>query len=182
MDMSTVELEYLTTRLGYSLEEAMKVTKPVTSVYMIKSRAEELSVVQAAALDMRERFLRNQLDFWTQYIGGFTDVPPYGNPPQIEKELQAIAAAREPIKRRDDEVTPAMVEQAREVRVDTIIEFKNGKAHCPFHDDKVPSLFYGTRENRAVCPSGCNDSWDSISLTMRLDGLSFHDAVRKLCS
>jgi hypothetical protein len=133
---------------------------------------------------MRERYLYDELELWKGYIAGVVEPfgpMPYADMPTIEKELLGLATAREPVIKRSNEVTPQMIEQARQVPVDTLIEFTHGKCHCPFHDDKIPSMFHGTRENRAVCPSGCNDSWDSIGLTQKLDGLSFHDAVRKLC-
>jgi len=156
----------------------------VRSIHQIRLRAEEFGVSMNAALIMRERFLRSELAMWDLYEEELVDpLGPifYGDRQQIEKELGALEEARTPITVRDDTVTPEMVERARSVPVDTLIEFKHGKAHCPFHDDKVPSMFYGTRANRAVCPSGCNDSWDSIAIVQRMDGLSFHDAVRKLC-
>jgi len=132
---------------------------------------------------MRERYLYDELSLWKGYIAGVVEPygpMPYADMPTIEKELLGLAAAREPVVTRSDEVTPQMIEQARHVPVDTLIEFIHGKCHCFNHDDKKPSMFNGTRENRAVCPV-CADSWDSIGLTMKIDGLSFHDAVRKLC-
>ena len=142
-----------------------------------------------AALLMRKRYLCDEVALWQLYLACLaTPIGPYpyGNLPQIKKELDEIDLELDHIKtppsENNNDVTPQMIAQARDVPVDTLIEFVRGKARCPFHDDKVPSLFYGTRTNRAVCPSGCNDSWDSIGLTMKLNDLSFYDAVRRLCN
>lgn len=78
------------------------------------------------------------------------------------------------------DVTDDMVEQARNVDVRSLIEFKHGKVACPFHEDKHPSAYYGARSKRLVCPV-CNDTWDSIRLTMKFQDLSFYEAVKYLC-
>lgn len=153
------------------------------SVYQIKQRAEEFGVTPEAALVMRERYLRSEAALWDSYTDGVVSQigpPPYATMSAIEKELEDIERARKPVIVKQDEVTPQMIEQAREVKVDSLVEFVRGKMHCFNHEDKTPSAFHGTRENRVVCPV-CNDSWDSIAVTMRLGGLSFHDAVRQLC-
>ena len=75
-------------------------------------------------------------------------------------------------------ITPEMIEQARQYPITSIIEFPTGRHRCcPFHEDSNPSM--ALYENHVHC-FVCNRSWDSISATMELDGVSFRDAVLAL--
>ena len=77
-------------------------------------------------------------------------------------------------------ITDDMVEQARQVPIDQVIEFHHGKAKAFCHDDNNPSLFHATRTNRAICPV-CDRGFDTIGVLMHRDGMTFIDAVRSLC-
>jgi len=57
------------------------------------------------------------------------------------------------------------------------VALRGGKGRCPFHDDKTPSL--GTRGPRWKC-WGCGAGGDVIEFYMRIEGVSFYDAVRAL--
>lgn len=52
-------------------------------------------------------------------------------------------------------------------------------ARCPFHDDQSPSLSVYLDSNRYYC-FACGARGDAISLTERLDGLDFREAVARL--
>ncbi len=54
---------------------------------------------------------------------------------------------------------------------------RNGRARCPWHDDRHPDLaFY---EGRCYCHA-CHEGGDAAALTARLFGLTPLDAARKL--
>jgi hypothetical protein len=50
---------------------------------------------------------------------------------------------------------------------------------CPFHKDDVPSLSINHQKNLWRC-FGCGRSGNVIQLVMKLEGLDFRDAVRRL--
>ncbi len=77
-------------------------------------------------------------------------------------------------------ITPEMIEQARQYPITSIIEFSKGRYRCcPFHEDRNPSM--ALYENHVHC-FVCNRTWDSISATMALDGVTFREAVLALQS
>jgi hypothetical protein len=75
-------------------------------------------------------------------------------------------------------ITPEMIDQARQYPITSIIDFSKGRYRCcPFHKDRNPSM--ALYDNHVHC-FVCNRSWDSISATMELDGVSFREAVLAL--
>jgi DNA primase len=64
-----------------------------------------------------------------------------------------------------------------DIRVD-----KQGKALCPFHDDKTPSLQFSKEKNICTCFSSKCDagSMDIIGLTEKKLNLNTHEAIMKL--
>ncbi|MEE9354887.1 MAG: CHC2 zinc finger domain-containing protein [Methylococcaceae bacterium] len=57
---------------------------------------------------------------------------------------------------------------------------KQGKdylGHCPFHDDKTPSLVISPDKNLWNCLGACSEGGDVIQWVMKREGLSFRDAV-----
>jgi DNA primase len=64
-----------------------------------------------------------------------------------------------------------------DIRVD-----KQGKALCPFHDDKTPSLQFSKEKNICTCfSSKCNaGTMDIIGLTEKKLNLNTHEAIMKL--
>lgn len=56
---------------------------------------------------------------------------------------------------------------------------RNGKALCPFHNDRHPSLFVG--DDHYHCYA-CGEHGDSIDLVAKLYDLPLHAAARKLAS
>jgi len=55
---------------------------------------------------------------------------------------------------------------------------RNGRACCPFHQDKTPSMKV---DDRYYC-FGCGVTGDAIDLTMQLGGLSAKDAALRLAA
>jgi DNA primase len=51
---------------------------------------------------------------------------------------------------------------------------------CPWHNDKTPSLVVSPKKNVWNCLGACGEGGDVIKLVMKLDGVSFRDAVEKL--
>ena len=94
------------------------------------------------------------------------------------KQISKLERSR-PIKSSGDDVTDDDIQEARKYPIGKLVEFKRGKIACPFHDDKNPSAFHGTRTNTLVCPV-CAKTWDSISILQQRDGYQFLDAVRQL--
>ncbi|MCS7273397.1 MAG: DNA primase [Fimbriimonadales bacterium] len=56
---------------------------------------------------------------------------------------------------------------------------KNFKALCPFHTEKTPSFYVSPALNRFHC-FGCGASGDAIAFLMRIEGLSFREALQRL--
>lgn len=69
------------------------------------------------------------------------------------------------------------IRRAKDHPIENLIEVKRGMARCPFHDDKRPSM--SVKNNLAHCFS-CQRTWDSIAVSMKLEGLDFVTAVRRL--
>ncbi len=56
---------------------------------------------------------------------------------------------------------------------------KNFKALCPFHTERTPSFHVSPALNRFHC-FGCGASGDVFTFLMRIEGLSFQEALRRL--
>ena len=76
-------------------------------------------------------------------------------------------------------VTEAMIQQAREIPIETVMGVDKGPVKCinPLHNDRVPSLRIDG--GFAYC-YGCSWSADSIKVAMTLWGLGFHAAIKRL--
>lgn len=75
------------------------------------------------------------------------------------------------------DITPEDVLRAREYPITEFIKSRKGMASCPFHTDKTPSM--DVRKNFFHCYS-CGESGDAITLVMRLEGLTFAQAIKRL--
>ena len=56
---------------------------------------------------------------------------------------------------------------------------RNFKGLCPFHTEKTPSFFISPAQNR-FHSFGCGASGDVFAFLMRIEGLSFREAMRRL--
>ena len=79
----------------------------------------------------------------------------------------------------DGRVTDADIESARNVPIDSIIEFTHRRAIAWCHSDTNPSLMHLTRINKAMCYP-CQKYFSSIDAYMHIFGVGFIDAVKSL--
>src|SRR5579864_4935940 len=56
---------------------------------------------------------------------------------------------------------------------------RNFKACCPFHQEKTPSFMVNPEKQIFHC-FGCQEGGDAFSFVMKMEGLSFSEAVEKL--
>lgn len=74
-------------------------------------------------------------------------------------------------------INPQDILAAREYPITSLVKSVRGMAVCPFHTDKTPSM--DTRKNFYHC-YGCGAQGDTIDLVMKLEGLTFKQAVARL--
>ena len=72
------------------------------------------------------------------------------------------------------------IEKARAFPISELIDFKNDKARCPFHNEKTPSLQYYPADNHCYCFGGCGRAYDAIDVYMKINNCGFKQAVAKL--
>jgi hypothetical protein len=100
---------------------------------------------------------------------------------KLESDISFLA--KDPAKfNRENQITEDVIQRAKEVDFRTLHEFDSrGWGRCPFHEDKNPSFHIHTPSNRVKCWSGaCNWQGDTIQFVMEREGLTFHEAVRRL--
>jgi hypothetical protein len=83
------------------------------------------------------------------------------------------------------QITDDQIQLARSVPIENLVNQrfrKSGKTLvglCPLHNEKSPSFYIYTDENRCWC-FGCNQGGDAISFIRLLNGYSFKQAVQYL--
>jgi len=87
-------------------------------------------------------------------------------------------------KKKGNSITPADVEVAKKYSIYDILGIANHgykllSIKCPLHDDQDPSFVIYNEKNTWYC-FGCNEGSDSIDLYMKLNKVSFIDAVKYL--
>lgn len=82
-------------------------------------------------------------------------------------------------KKNNNSITSSDIEAARNIPIESIIEFTNGKAIAWCHEDKTPSLSKHPKDNYARC-FVCNKSFDTIAAYMHYYNVEFIDAVKGL--
>ena len=114
---------------------------------------------------------------WDDYLERRIDEIPYGTVDSILDEMEDISQGEPDESER--ELTPSMIQEAREVPIQSVVQFVNGLARCWEHEDKKPSVYIGSRTNKAFCPV-CAKSWNPIDVLITRDGVSFPAAVKEL--
>jgi len=82
-------------------------------------------------------------------------------------------------------VTDEMIARAKETPLVELVQehgikvFKDGKALCPFHNERSPSFHINRKKNYFKC-FGCSEGGDSITFYMKMNKVGFIDAVRQL--
>jgi hypothetical protein len=154
------------------------------TLYTIRKTAEKFDIPFRAAVKMRMRYLHGHLEDncapSCEECEPLFGLYPCSDDLHIILELKHLRQSLIE-KPHTNGVTDEQIEQANLYPIDRLIEFKHGKTHCPFHDDKSPSMFHATRKNIACCPV-CDAGWGPIRLTMDRDGMTFIQAVKHLCS
>jgi hypothetical protein len=87
-----------------------------------------------------------------------------------------VIALRKP---KTNGITDEMIQNAKEYPFTDLYQFRFNSCVCPFHADKNPSMKLYKNTNTVHCFS-CSKSWDTIAFIQELEGLSFHEAVRRL--
>ncbi|MFA5321194.1 MAG: CHC2 zinc finger domain-containing protein [Smithella sp.] len=77
----------------------------------------------------------------------------------------------------EGQINPDMIVRAREYPIESIVESKRGYIVCPFHEDSNPSMWI--KNNFGYCFS-CGTYADSIELFMKVHGVGFVEAVKKM--
>lgn len=75
------------------------------------------------------------------------------------------------------DITPEDVLRAKEYPITDFLKSRHGMASCPFHTDKNPSM--NIKNNFYYCHS-CGETGDVISLVMKLENLTFAQAIKRL--
>ncbi|GAF89502.1 unnamed protein product, partial [marine sediment metagenome] len=70
---------------------------------------------------------------------------------------------------------------AKQYPIDQLLDFKQNKCACIWHNEKTASMHYYKDNNRVWC-FGCGKGGDSIDVFMKVFNVSFSEAVKKLCS
>lgn len=143
--------------------------------------AMKMKISRKAAANMRARFLAEELlpllDSWART----------GNPISfcwmmdiLDEIVWLKKKSTAPVIDKKNGVTDEMVEAAKNADVRSVVDFsRRGKALAWCHEDKRPSLYYGDRINRAICPV-CDKKFNAIDVLMGRDGYGFLDAVKAL--
>ena len=101
---------------------------------------------------------------------------------RAEPDYVFVPTEEKPKKQRQEEkqdMTGDMVEVAKGVPVDSLLEFQGGYAQCLWHNEDHPSLHHHEKTNRVKCFS-CGFGGSAIDIVMKRDGLGFKDAVKVL--
>lgn len=69
--------------------------------------------------------------------------------------------------------------RAKSYPCNQIVEFTRGKALCPVHNERTPSLHYYPKTNTCHC-FGCKKTFDSIALYQAVHGCDFKTALEAL--
>lgn len=161
----------------------------------IVKAADEMGVNRQYALNCRVAYLKSELvsmgDAYADMVVSALDELAQdfalldGNMALIRKRIDSTKRELDILRRRmrgkvsDNEVTDEMIERARRYPVELLVEFKRGKTRAWCHDDRNPSMYHANRLNLCICPV-CDKKFDSIAVLMQRDGLTFHEAVRRL--
>lgn len=114
---------------------------------------------------LMDLILREDLVSWTQRANVY------------DKKLEKLNKHVKFFTGKMEEISPEKIERAREFPIEELVETKNGKAICPFHNDHHPSM--DVRKNFYHCYT-CQATGDVIDLVMHLENLTFKQAVERL--
>lgn len=97
----------------------------------------------------------------------------------IDAHRQQHERANRPVPNRQD-ISDAVL-RAKAYPMENLIEFRQKKACCPWHNERTGSLAYYPKTNSAYCFGSCGRAYDSIdAYRIKHPGTSFPDAVKAL--
>lgn len=118
----------------------------------------------------QEAGIKDVTDFFRKYDNKMFDALMKVSKIQITNPV----VEEKPIARRSKVGT--RIQQAKDVPIGNFLKFDHsGKAKCPFHNDKTPSL-QRYKNNTWYC-FGCGAGRDTIDFIMKRDNLSFNEAI-----
>lgn len=144
------------------------------------------------AIKMRRAYLNGRKEYFLQRMHELRkDIPEAQSDLEVnlllnhiaryQRGLKEIRVQRQSLK---DKTGKGILEEDRQTALSVPIEslllgeVRNGYAKCPFHEDKHPSL-YLNENNTAYCFS-CNELFNPIKLTMRLNNMNQEEAIKCL--
>lgn len=142
-----------------------------------------MEVDQGWAVDCRIRFLTEHVSLLKKCLffksNEITEAFVNNYIKKADDEITYLEGKRIKAAQTDDRITDDDIENAKNVPIDSIIEFTHRKAVAWCHDDTNPSLMHLTRINKARCYP-CQKYFSSIDAYMHIHGLGFIDAVKAL--
>lgn len=157
----------------------------------LKDKAEEFEVSEEWAKERRISYLNSRIAYYKNhqtgimrhirssdfYIREFIFSSLADSQKEIvshEKEKYFINNARLLSK---SGITEDMIQRAKEYPIEQLLEVKKGKSLCINHAERNPSM--NCKNNFAYCHA-CGYTGDVIDIKMKLDNLSFVEAIRRL--
>ena len=149
--------------------------------HRVKEKAEEFGISVESAIRMRTRYLVEIAGQWDEYLQEVTnELPPITLSDAIDEIIKLRSYEVRHLRPNKPSITDEMIAQAREYPVSELVEFSHGKTRCWLHNDNNPSMYHGTRTNKAVCPV-CDKKLGPIDVLITRDGYTFVEAVKQLC-
>jgi hypothetical protein len=156
----------------------------------IKKNAALFGIPMKTAVHMRLRFLKSRIEELQEEIAEYSAPGRHEDAWAIycvrdsRRELNPLELEAKTLIRflrygtsEETNLSAAMVAVARKFPFRRLLTFKGKMTHCPFHDDRNPSMaLYGNRVRCFVC----NRSWDVIEFVMEREGFDFREAVQHL--
>lgn len=96
---------------------------------------------------------------------------------ELERKLKKLSMDEKVLVGKAEGVSTEKIAKAREFPITEILKTRKGMALCPFHNEKNPSM--DVRKNFYYC-YGCGETGDVIDLMMKMEHLTFHQAVERL--
>lgn len=145
--------------------------------YTLRKASEDIGISYPSAVHMRVRYLVSQMERCVMWMYDNGAMPEIMLKDAQDERTALLNSLKRPPK---GEITSDMIEQAKQVPVSSLIEFRKGRATAWCHEDKRPSLYIGKRLNIVCCPV-CHKYFDAIEVYMEVTGKGFKDAVLELC-
>jgi hypothetical protein len=156
-----------------------------TRLREIMKSAELFEVSQNQAIGARRSYLWGEWDYFLNADVGIMTWQIVCRPTLIRIIKEIVQLSKDLCfrnrKTNKDDISPDMIQNARECPVEGLLDWTNGRSLAWCHPDRRPSLYVSKRINKVTCPV-CDKRFDAIDIVMNRDGLSFPEAVKRLCS